>query len=123
MSDNMENTETEAVETQETTEQPTEKMFTQSDVDRLIEQRLGRERKKYEKQLDGIDLNEAKQLLQQKEADELEREIENLPDLVLVDELTCEDLPFRVVRRELNKEFKFCSTRTLTEYLSTLNQD
>ena len=52
-----------------------------------------------------------------------EIEIENLPDLVLIDELTCEDLPFKVVRRELNKEFKFCSTRTLTEYLSTLNQD
>ena len=68
----MANTETEAVETQET-EQPTEKMFTQSDVDRLIEQRLGRERKKYEKQLDGIDLNEAKQLLKEKEAAELER--------------------------------------------------
>lgn len=68
----METTETnEAVETQQ--EQPTEKMFTQSDVERLIEQRLGRERKKYEKQLDGIDLNEAKQLLQEKEAAEIER--------------------------------------------------
>jgi hypothetical protein len=68
----METTETnEAVETPQ--EQPTEKMFTQSDVERLIEQRLGRERKKYEKQLDGIDLNEAKQLLQEKEAAEIER--------------------------------------------------
>jgi ribosomal protein L16 Arg81 hydroxylase len=67
----METTETNEVETQQ--EQPTEKMFTQSDVERLIEQRLGRERKKYEKQLDGIDLNEAKQLLQEKEAAELER--------------------------------------------------
>lgn len=50
-------------------------------------------------------------------------EIESEQDVVLIDELTCEDLPFRVVRRELNKEFKFCSTRTLTEYLSTLDQD
>lgn len=73
MSDNMETTE--VVETQET-EQPTEKMFTQSDVDRLIEQRLGRERKKYEKQLDGIDLNEAKQLLEEKQQAEIERQKE-----------------------------------------------
>ena len=50
-------------------------------------------------------------------------EIESEQDVVLIDELTCEDLPFKVVRRELNKEFKFCSTRTLTEYLSTLDQD
>lgn len=55
------------------TEQTSEKSFTQADVDRLIEQRLGRERKKYEKQLEGIDLGEAKRLLQEKEAAELER--------------------------------------------------
>jgi hypothetical protein len=50
-------------------------------------------------------------------------EIESAKDVVLIDELTCEDLPFKVVRRELNREFLFCSTRTLTEYLTNLNED
>ena len=52
-----------------------------------------------------------------------EIEIENLPDLVLVDELTCEDLPFRVVKRDLNKDIRFCSAKVLTEFLTILNQD
>ena len=52
-----------------------------------------------------------------------EIETENMPDLVLVDELTCEDLPFKVVKRDLNSDMKFCSARVLTEFLTILNQD
>lgn len=52
-----------------------------------------------------------------------EIEIENLPDLVLVDELTCEDLPFRLVKRDLNSDMLFCSLRTLSEAVNILNQD
>lgn len=52
-----------------------------------------------------------------------EIEIENLPDLVLVDELTCEDLPFKVVKRDLNSDMLFCSAKVLTEFLTILNQD
>jgi len=48
---------------------------------------------------------------------------ENMADLVLVDELTCEDLPFKVVKRDLNSDMLFCSLRTLTEAMNILNQD
>jgi len=50
---------------------------------------------------------------------------ENMADLVLVDDLTCEDLPFRVVKRDLNSDsdMLFCSTRVLTEFMNILNQD
>ena len=50
-----------------------------------------------------------------------EVEIEN--DLVLVDELTCEHLPFKVVKRDLNSDMLFCSLKTLTEAMNILNQD
>ena len=74
MSDNMENTVEETVDTPVETE--AEKTFTQSDVERLIEQRLMRERKKYEKKMEGIDLDEARRLMEEKEAAELERQKE-----------------------------------------------
>ena len=44
-----------------------EKTFTQADIDKAVAQRLAREQRKYEKQLSGIDLDEARQLLSQKE--------------------------------------------------------
>ena len=50
-------------------------------------------------------------------------EIESDKDIILVDELTCEHLPFKVVKRDLNKELKFCSTKVLTEYLTNLRLD
>ena len=58
------------------TEAQPEKTFSQSDVERLIEQRLMRERKKYEKKLDGVDLDEAKKLLEEKQQAEIERQKE-----------------------------------------------
>jgi hypothetical protein len=52
-----------------------------------------------------------------------EIETENMADFVLTDDLTCEDLPFEVVRRDLNKDMLFCSLRTLSEAMNILNQD
>ncbi len=46
-----------------------------------------------------------------------------MADLVLTYELTCEDLPFKVVKRDLNKDMLFCSLKTLTEAINILNQD
>jgi len=74
MSENMENTVDESVETP--VEMETEKTFSQSDVERLIEQRLMRERKKYEKKFEGVDIDEAKRLLEEKQAAEIERQKE-----------------------------------------------
>ena len=50
-------------------------------------------------------------------------EIETSQDVILTDELTCEDLPFEVVKRDLNSDMLFCSTRVLTEFMNILNQD
>ena len=70
----MESVETEA--TTENQESHSEKSFSQSEVERIVEQRLARERKKFEKQIEGVDLNEARRLLEEKEAAELERQKE-----------------------------------------------
>jgi hypothetical protein len=62
-------TETAATETQA-------KTFSQTEVDRMIADRVSREQRKYEKQLSGIDINEAKQLLSEKQNAEIERQKE-----------------------------------------------
>jgi len=62
-------TETVAVESQD-------KTFSQTELDRIVADRVAREQRKYEKQLSGIDINEAKQLLLDKEEAELERQKE-----------------------------------------------
>jgi hypothetical protein len=48
------------------------KVFTQEEVDRILEQRLARERKRFEKQTDGIDLEAARKALEEKQLAELE---------------------------------------------------
>ena len=63
-------TETAAVETQ------AGKTFTQEELDRIVADRVAREQRKFDKRVSGIDLDEAKELLAQKEAAELERQKE-----------------------------------------------
>lgn len=63
-------TETVAVETQEV------KTFTQDELDRIVADRVAREQRKFDKKLSGVDLDEAKELLAQREAAELERQKE-----------------------------------------------
>ena len=53
-----------------------EKTFTQSQLDEIVEQRLARERKKFAKQTEGVDLDEARRLLEEKEKAEIERQKE-----------------------------------------------
>ena len=48
---------------------------------------------------------------------------EDAPSAVLLDGLDCEAISFSKVKKELNKEFKFCSHRVLVEYLSNLNNE
>lgn len=55
---------------------PATKTFSQEDVEKIIEQRLARERRKYEKQLEGIDVDEARRLMEEKQQAELERQKE-----------------------------------------------
>jgi hypothetical protein len=49
-----------------------EKMIPQSELDKILEKRLARERAKIEKRFNGIDPDEARKLLEEKEAKELE---------------------------------------------------
>jgi hypothetical protein len=68
----------ESVETEAAQETPTQdsKTYTQEDMDRVISDRLARERKKFEKQLDGIDINEARQIMLEREQAQIERQKE-----------------------------------------------
>lgn len=66
--------ENEATETNE--EQQQGKVFTQEEMDKIVSDRLARERRKYEKKLEGVDLDEARRLMQEKEQAEIEREKE-----------------------------------------------
>jgi hypothetical protein len=63
------------------------------------------------------------QTLEEEEGRSFSGEIESEEVLVLIDELTCEDLPFEVVKRDLNRDMNFCSAKVLTEFLTILNQD
>lgn len=45
------------------------------------------------------------------------------PAAIVLEGLECEAISFSKVRKELNKEFKFCSHRVLVEYLSNLDNN
>jgi len=62
---------TESLETKQEVEHQ-EPMIAQSELDKIIEKRLVRERAKFEKRFYGIDPDEARQLLEEKEAKELD---------------------------------------------------
>lgn len=64
--------ETQADEAVETVE--SEQMIPQSKVDEIVKQRLARAEKQFAKKYEGIDADEARELLAQKEAAELERQ-------------------------------------------------
>lgn len=68
----------ESVETEPAQETPTQesKTYTQEDMDRVISDRLARERKKFDKQLDGINLEEARQIMLEREQAQIERQKE-----------------------------------------------
>ena len=59
----------------------------------------------------------------EKEGRRYSGEIESDEELVLLDELTCEHLPFKVVKRDLNKEFPFLGHKGLLEYTLTDNNN
>jgi hypothetical protein len=53
-----------------------EKTFTQDELEKIVSDRLARERRKFEKKFDGVDVDEARRLLQEKEQAEIERQKE-----------------------------------------------
>ena len=56
----------------ETTVEEKEPMVSQAEVDKIVERRLAREKSKYEKMYSGIDPEQARKLLQEKENKEME---------------------------------------------------
>ena len=70
----MDNAVTEAVA--ETPEVQETKTFTQEELDRIVADRVSRTKRQYEKRLEGIDLDEAKSLLQRQQEAEVEKQKE-----------------------------------------------
>lgn len=66
----------ESVETEPTETTQEQKTFTQEELDRIVADRIARERKKAEKKLEGIDIDEARKIMQEREQAELERQKE-----------------------------------------------
>ena len=66
----------ESVETETTETTQVQKTFTQDELDRIVADRIARERKKAEKKLEGIDLEEARKIMQEREQAEIERQKE-----------------------------------------------
>ena len=65
-----ENMEVEQVETETT--QTQEKMFTQSEIDKILADRLARQERKFQKQVGDIDLDQARQVMKEREEADLE---------------------------------------------------
>ena len=68
----------ESVDTEPAQKTPAQesKTYTQEDMDRVVSDRLARERRKFEKQLDGINLEEARQIMLEREQAQIERQKE-----------------------------------------------
>lgn len=76
MSDEIMETEvTEAVE-QEAPEAQDVKTFTQEELDRIVADRVARTKRQFEKRLDGIDIDEARNILQERENAQIEKQKE-----------------------------------------------
>lgn len=91
-------TETVAVESQET------KTFTQEELDRIVADRVAREQRKFDKRLSGVDLDEARDLLAQKEAAELERQKERGEfDVILKKTVEKKDLEIQSYKSKLQQ--------------------
>ena len=69
----VESTETEPVQDMEVQESKT---FTQEELDRIVADRIQRERRKLDKKLEGIDIEEARQLMLEREQANIERQKE-----------------------------------------------
>ena len=69
----VESTDTEPVQDTEVQESKT---FTQEELDRIVADRVAREKRKHDKQLEGIDINEARQIMLEREQANIERQKE-----------------------------------------------
>jgi len=94
---------TESLETKQEVEHQ-EPMIAQSELDKIIEKRLVRERAKFEKKFSGIDPDEARKLLEEKEAKELDMQKQRGEfDKVLKDTVSKKEAEISQYKAELQK--------------------
>ena len=94
---------TESLETIQEVE-PQEKMVPQSEFDKILEKRLARERAKIEKRFNGIDPDEARKLLEEKEAKELEMQKQRGEfDNILKETVSKKEAEISHIKAELQK--------------------
>ena len=96
---------TESLETkQEQVEEQQTPMVAQSEVDKIVEKRLARERAKYEKKYAGVDPEEARRLLEEKEQQELEKQKQRGEfDKILKETVEKKDAELIRIKSELTK--------------------
>jgi hypothetical protein len=96
---------TESLETkQEQVEEQQIPMVAQSEVDKIVEKRLARERAKYEKKYAGVDPEEARRLLEEKEQQELEKQKQRGEfDKILKETVEKKDAELSRIKSELTK--------------------
>ena len=96
---------TESLETkQEQVEEQQTPMVAQSEVDKIVEKRLARERAKYEKKYAGVDPEEARRLLEEKEQQELEKQKQRGEfDKILKETVEKKDAELSRIKSELTK--------------------
>jgi hypothetical protein len=96
---------TESLETkQEQVEEQQIPMVAQSEVDKIVEKRLARERAKYEKKYAGVDPEEARRLLEEKEQQELEKQKQRGEfDKILKETVEKKDAELIRIKSELTK--------------------
>ncbi len=99
----IENTESLETKQDEQVEQQ-EAMISQSEVDKIVEKRLARERAKYEKKYAGVDPDEARKLIEEKEQQELEKQKQRGEfDKILKETVDKKDAELSKMKIELTK--------------------
>ena len=81
------------------------KTFTQEELDRIVADRVARTKRQYEKKLDGIDLDEAKSLLQRQQEAETEKQKERGEfESILKQTVEKKDLEIRTYKQRLESQ-------------------
>ena len=100
----IENTESLETKQEEQEVEQQESMITQSEVDKIVEKRLARERAKYEKKYAGVDPEEARKLIEEKEQQELEKQKQRGEfDKILKETAEKKDAVIEKMQKELTK--------------------
>ena len=100
----IENTESLETKQEQAVEEQTEPTIAQSEVDKIVEKRLARERAKYEKKYAGIDPEEARLLKEEKEQQEIEMQKKRGEfDQIIKEQAEKKDLEIKSLRSELTK--------------------